>query len=335
MLKLQAFLIEYEGHTNLRLTGVFDQATFDAVSSFQMKYFKDILEPWGHTAPTGYSYILTTKKINEIYCQRIFPLNDAQINEIIAFRQLLESLRAQGIEPVFPPSFQFPGEAGNATTSTSTTPLLPIVGQIRGEEGSQGQNLRNLAAVLFAQPGTFLDTMKCLYLFVLVLFVLYALSLVVRDLMYYENSPANQRKRFLVKWTAMSLGLVLAMLVAYLANWWCLILPLLIALIASAIWMLTYPKHSALRASAKSWYLVGNARAKSMWREASETTQKPIFIPPTYPAAPSPNVGSSVVADDSVIILPSHSVPKWPMNEPTPTSRTEVKDSHVPLSEIV
>ena len=149
VLKLQAFLINFEGYSSVALTGVFDQATFDAVSLFQMKYFSDILEPWGHTRPTGYVYILTIKKINEIYCQRVFPLEQAQLNEIIAFRALLESLGAEK----------------EADTSTTTPPILPIVGEVKP---SQGQNIRNLAAAIFAQPETLLDTVKCLYEFLLI-----------------------------------------------------------------------------------------------------------------------------------------------------------------------
>ena len=74
VMRLQAFLKSFEGYDYVTVNGVFDQATFDAVS-FQMKYKDDILTPWGHTAPTGYVYILTLKKINELYCQHTFPIN--------------------------------------------------------------------------------------------------------------------------------------------------------------------------------------------------------------------------------------------------------------------
>jgi hypothetical protein len=124
VLKLQGFLINFEGHNEVSLTGVFDQATFNAVSAFQVKYSSDVLEPWGYTGPTGYAYILTLKKINEIYCQRIFPLNQSQLNEIVAYRALLESLRGDQI-----------------STSTTTPPITPVVGEV---ESSQRQNLRNL-----------------------------------------------------------------------------------------------------------------------------------------------------------------------------------------------
>ncbi len=184
VLKLQAFLINFEGHSNVSLTGVFDQATFDAVFLFQAKYSSDILEPWGNIKPTGYAYILTIKKINETYCQRIFPLEQAQLNEIIAHRALLESL---------------------TDTSTTTPSILPIVGEA---EPSQGQDLRNnLAAV-------------------------------------------------------------------YKSDWRYFVLPLLIALLVFVFLAMSPSKRNSVRASIKSWYLVGSARVKSMLKEMKEVPKE-------------------------------------------------------------
>jgi hypothetical protein len=88
--KLQYFLKTFEGFNNLAITGVFDQSTFDAVSAFQQKYKTDVLDPWGYNEPTGYVYITTKKKVNEIYCKTAFPLTLQQLSEIDAFRTLLE-----------------------------------------------------------------------------------------------------------------------------------------------------------------------------------------------------------------------------------------------------
>jgi hypothetical protein len=128
VLKLQAFLINFEGHSSVLLTGVFDQATFDAVSAFQVKYSNDVLEPWGYTGPTGYAYILTLKKINEIYCQRIFPLTQAQLDEIVAFRSILESLKGDEIR----------GIGGGEDKE------IEEVGVVEPPQPSQRQNLRDL-----------------------------------------------------------------------------------------------------------------------------------------------------------------------------------------------
>jgi uncharacterized repeat protein (TIGR01451 family) len=84
--KLQLFLINLEGFTNLKVTGIYDQATIDAVNVFQMRYKDDVLTPWGHTAPTSYTYILTKKKVNEIYCKIAFPVTADQQLEIDNYR---------------------------------------------------------------------------------------------------------------------------------------------------------------------------------------------------------------------------------------------------------
>jgi hypothetical protein len=98
VIKLQVFLKELEGFKDLNITGVFDQATYDAVSIFQERYMGDILTPWGETQHTGFVYILTKKKVNEIVCNREFPINDQQKQEIKDFNALMMSLKNYGIE---------------------------------------------------------------------------------------------------------------------------------------------------------------------------------------------------------------------------------------------
>ncbi|PCI29559.1 hypothetical protein COB55_01930 [Candidatus Wolfebacteria bacterium] len=66
-MKLQVFLQEFEG-ADVEITGIYDEKTTFAVAHFQTKYAEDILTPWGITEPTGYAYITTTRKINEIAC---------------------------------------------------------------------------------------------------------------------------------------------------------------------------------------------------------------------------------------------------------------------------
>ena len=86
--KLEIFLNDFESE-NLEVNGIYEQVDYDAVLRFQDKYFDDILGPWGHDAPTGYVYITTKKKINELYCEREFPLTVFQETEIAAFNALL------------------------------------------------------------------------------------------------------------------------------------------------------------------------------------------------------------------------------------------------------
>lgn len=83
--KLEQFLNEYEGE-NLTVNGIYEQADFDAVLRFQKKYTDSILAPWGGNKATGYVYITTRKKINELRCKTEFPLTEKQKAEIERFK---------------------------------------------------------------------------------------------------------------------------------------------------------------------------------------------------------------------------------------------------------
>jgi hypothetical protein len=70
--KLQIFL-NAVGYT-FPVSGVFDDATDEAVRAFQLKYQDEVLTPWfkagivPHNNPTGWVYQLTRWKINNIVC---------------------------------------------------------------------------------------------------------------------------------------------------------------------------------------------------------------------------------------------------------------------------
>lgn len=110
VIKLQTILKNVEG-ANIDINGTFDQKTLDAVNAFQAKYVNEIMAPWGVTAPTGYVYITTQKKINELYCKAIYSLTAEQLKEIEAYRTGLQN----GTFEVGNPS-----DLNIGTTSTST-----------------------------------------------------------------------------------------------------------------------------------------------------------------------------------------------------------------------
>jgi hypothetical protein len=76
--KLQSFLNDVMG-LNLPLTGFFGQATHDAVKKFQLKYHKEIIQPWIDAGwggsilnnGTGYVYKTTRRWINLMKCQAL------------------------------------------------------------------------------------------------------------------------------------------------------------------------------------------------------------------------------------------------------------------------
>ena len=81
--RLQHVLKEYEG-ASIEESGMYDQATLTAVHAFQTKYWDTILAPWNIKSSTGFVYLTTRKKVNEIYCKNevAFPLSQDE-NTII------------------------------------------------------------------------------------------------------------------------------------------------------------------------------------------------------------------------------------------------------------
>jgi len=81
--RLQYVLKNFEG-AGIEENGTYDQATLSAVHSFQTKYWDTILAPWNIKQSTGFVYLTTRKKVNEIYCKNLvaFPLS-ADENAVI------------------------------------------------------------------------------------------------------------------------------------------------------------------------------------------------------------------------------------------------------------
>ncbi|MFC1721025.1 fibronectin type III domain-containing protein [Patescibacteria group bacterium] len=127
--KLQTFLKDFEGFTNLEVIGVFNQATFDAVSSFQLKYAEDVLVPWGIDSPTGYVYYTTQKKINEIYCGSKLSLTESQLNEINKTKVLIEKSKSNGQYPNI--DFETIGHDGSDDEDGDEESMQASVGEVK------------------------------------------------------------------------------------------------------------------------------------------------------------------------------------------------------------
>jgi len=135
----------FEGFNDLETTGFFDQKTFDYVSIFQEKYSGDVLETWGLTGSTGYVYITTKKKINEIFCKREFSLTSDQRVEIDSFRGLLRQVVESGVPALVLPEVGVAPETeqGNQEIAVNVKEEIPSAGinQQRGLIGRLGNAL--------------------------------------------------------------------------------------------------------------------------------------------------------------------------------------------------
>jgi hypothetical protein len=269
VMRLQAFLKSFEGYDYVTINGIFDQATHQAVSAFQLKYSADILAPWGISHSTGFVYLTTLKKINEIICG---PQADVHVPKTI-----------KDIKPIVvhkPAVIHKEGgkdgagyKEGLGTTTSAYIPLVGVdvnKGQTTQDAGNMGSRLKQAtASALLAWPSTPIEAMQCLYEFLLILTVLYIIGTVLENVLF-NGKPQSVYRKFLAKWAVISVGLVFSIIGAYIVGEYCLLIPLLIALILSLAWMFSYPKHNSMRASVKSWYLVATARTKSMIRQSGK-----------------------------------------------------------------
>jgi len=92
--KLQRFLKEYENFKEVEETGNYDKTTYNAVIKFQEKYSEDILKPWSIEKGTGYVYLTTSKKINNLYCEKA-----AEREKIAICPFVYEKLKVGDIHP--------------------------------------------------------------------------------------------------------------------------------------------------------------------------------------------------------------------------------------------
>jgi hypothetical protein len=271
VIKLQIFLRELEGFKNLSITGVFDIDTFNAVSTFQERYPEAILTPWGYKVnePTGFVYILTKKKVNEIVCQRAFPLNTLQETEIQEFKSFLESLKSKG---VIVPELQTvqvtrPVTLTNTPVSTTTVgsnhlDLKPLTGvsnekiedntkvtkngffsRIAGLFSNNAVN-REAAGAVFAGPQGWEESLNSIVVFFTILLGLYLIvtTIVERQMKKRSLTLDSQKIR---KMFIFILGLLVSAVIAFAVRFYSIVLPLVVLMIilsVSLLWFTLKPK---------------------------------------------------------------------------------------------
>jgi len=247
--KLQTFLRDFEGFTELEVTGIFDQTTFDAVSAFQERYGDEVLTPWGLPSTTGYVYYTTQKKVNEIYCQSAFPLTDTQQNEINSFSSLIDSLRAGGatdedIEVIL---------ENLGTTGGGTGAGLAIEeGNGEGVEGEESvaavalldrfPQASNLVAGVFTLPDDITGLYDCLIDLLLILFIIAILWLITKETVLYRDGDPAKGRLERDRTVFFSIAMLIAVIVSALLEIYCTILPLIVIFIALVIYYFVFTK---------------------------------------------------------------------------------------------
>ena len=123
--RLQRFLRDHES-AKVDENGVYDAPTLAAVHAFQTKYAADILTPWGIGKSTGYVYLTTRKKVNEIFCNytRTFLLTTDELQKIEKARTANIQTPSLPVSPSQPVAPKTPVQPKAPAQSTGT----PAVG---------------------------------------------------------------------------------------------------------------------------------------------------------------------------------------------------------------
>ena len=351
VLKLQLFLKDLEGYSNVNINGVFDQPTFDAVSQFQVQFQPDVLTPWGYQQgeSTGYVYILTKKKINEIFCQKAYPLNAQQEQEINQFRTFLEGLKSNNISV---PGLTTVTTAGgnslasaSASASSSTTTAGNILGiSNQGNRTGSGflsaENLSNIAAAAFAGPQGWTESLQSVVVFFLILLIIYALSqLIVSN--QNKNKPEGQaltasaiRTRKAVLFVV---GLVVALILCLAFHYYVIILPVLLLIIVAASTLLWFSIESKREASPVS--TVATTATTASVKSGSQVKANPVQISSTTEQAkPKPPVTKTepiVPAQPTVKTEPITPAQSTTKTEPIEQVPPIVSGDHLPEKDTV
>ena len=129
--RLQIVLTQFEG-APIQVNGVYDNATLAAVHAFQKKYASEMLTPWKISDSTGFVYLTTRKKVNEIFCRnaRQFPLTARELkiieDSIAATGRGASAQTSISGAPPRPPS------PPSDSTTTGTLPRPPSFADILG-----------------------------------------------------------------------------------------------------------------------------------------------------------------------------------------------------------
>jgi hypothetical protein len=148
--RLQAFLRGVERDETVSVNGTFDDATYNAVVKFQEKYKEDVLAPWGVDAPTGYVYITTKRKINEIFCSTKIALTAEEEAIIAAGRSGATPPSQVGMNETgggSPPALSSNNKDNNTDEAVSgdTSGTTTTSGSVIGGTGDIGRKLSALS----------------------------------------------------------------------------------------------------------------------------------------------------------------------------------------------
>ena len=208
VIKLQIFLRSFEGATNVQINGLYDDVTIQAVKTFQIKYKNDVLIPWGYDGAkgTGYTYLLTKKKVNEIICNKPFPLTLSQKAEINKHKNsslgsnitIVEPIKTKPVkseqEPIILKDNTKTSNNNLSTLAGVSTTTRKITGSFLANVTSVAKNGANLLLSMILWPFTKNSSVLSMHSLSLSNFIIFILLLViiVISYMWYKERQHNK-----------------------------------------------------------------------------------------------------------------------------------------------
>jgi len=255
--KMQWFLREFEGY-DLDVDGDYDQETHDRVVAFQERYSEDILEPWGYTQGTGFTYITTKNKVNEIICDRAVSFTPAEQREIEQYQKRinenvhleysnndnnLKDISNKGHNNIIQEmSYNMDDTTASSSKNddislATTTDIDYTVSDMLATTGKKMAH--GVVASMLMPPQDWSGILQCLSILILVLVSIYFIGSFLVEMHSSDDvvPTSTVRTRKLLTFIA---GLVMSLMLAYWYQFFCLIIPLLIVVVALAIAILWF-----------------------------------------------------------------------------------------------
>lgn len=130
VLRMQGILKMFEG-MEVEETGEYDEKSEAAIKAFQLKYASEILTPWAIQEPTGYVFLTTRKKLNEVYCQntQAFPLTEEEQGHIELVKNATAVTPvAKSPAPAAPQQAPVETQEGEVSTEETVEETTPVRG---------------------------------------------------------------------------------------------------------------------------------------------------------------------------------------------------------------
>ncbi|MCI5108245.1 MAG: hypothetical protein MRY49_00155 [Candidatus Pacebacteria bacterium] len=231
---LQAYLKGVE-KLDVSITGVFDEKTLSGVKDFQEKYRDEILSPWGVKDPTGYVYITTKNKINEVFCSKDIPFTDEEIAILYDTSEsvIIEDADSQVLNINEGIVINLDNVKGDSKEEVED----------RADSEEKVSKMKSIAAAVVTLPNNPREAAFYVLWLIFILSLVYIVGSLVSGMRNTDGLDTSEiRMRKIIYFMV---GLLVGLVFVTIADLSVLILPLIVLIIALAVLLLYYFRKSS------------------------------------------------------------------------------------------